>query len=155
MTIGRLAREINRFYKAHLGAAHRTLDYALQVGELLLEARRQVLHGEWLPWVRENCRFPERTAQHYMQLSHWAAPQNPQTLTHLSYSEACALMRGRSEGPPYSMKPPRPLCVSLEFKSLADRAQFFEELKACGGKKSDPLPTIRAALRSARLESAA
>src|SRR5262249_22843249 len=38
-------------------------------GNLLVDAKRQVGHGEWLDWLRANCPFSERTAQAYMRLA--------------------------------------------------------------------------------------
>jgi N6-adenosine-specific RNA methylase IME4 len=43
------------------------LQHALTAGRLLLEAKAQLDHGEWLPWLRDHCRIPERTAQLYMR----------------------------------------------------------------------------------------
>ena len=45
------------------------INHAIAAGELLLEAKRQVKHGEWLPWLAENCDIAERTAQVYMRLA--------------------------------------------------------------------------------------
>jgi hypothetical protein len=45
------------------------INHAIAAGELLLEAKRQVKHGEWLPWLAENCDIAERTAQAYMRLA--------------------------------------------------------------------------------------
>jgi hypothetical protein len=49
-----------------LGSA---LAHALACGELLIEAKRQVKHGEWRPWIEANCMVPARTARHYMALA--------------------------------------------------------------------------------------
>jgi hypothetical protein len=42
---------------------------ALIAGRLLIEAKSQVLHGEWENWVAVNCDVAPRTARAYMQLS--------------------------------------------------------------------------------------
>jgi hypothetical protein len=49
-----------------LGSA---LTHAIACGELLIEAKRQVKHGEWRPWIEANCNVPARTARHYMALA--------------------------------------------------------------------------------------
>jgi hypothetical protein len=49
-----------------LGSA---LAHAIAAGELLIEAKRQVSHGEWRPWLEANCKVPARTARHYMALA--------------------------------------------------------------------------------------
>ena len=50
-------------------------------------------HGEWLPWLREHCEIPERTAQLYMRL----ASRRPQleesaTVADLTVRRAVALL---------------------------------------------------------------
>jgi hypothetical protein len=35
----------------------------------LIEAKTLVDHGQWLPWLRENCALAERTAQLYMKIA--------------------------------------------------------------------------------------
>jgi hypothetical protein len=37
-------------------------------GELLIEAKSLLKHGEWGNWLTENASFTERTAQSYMRL---------------------------------------------------------------------------------------
>jgi hypothetical protein len=39
---------------------------ATEAGRLLLEAKSTAAHGQWLPWLKANCKFSERTAQAYM-----------------------------------------------------------------------------------------
>jgi hypothetical protein len=46
-----------------------TLDEAREIGGLLIEAKAQVSHGEWLPWLAENVAISERTAQEWMRLA--------------------------------------------------------------------------------------
>lgn len=38
-------------------------------GEMLLEAKAQVFHGEWIGWLQRNFAIPPRTAQKYMKLA--------------------------------------------------------------------------------------
>ena len=55
---------------AAVGAALRgALAHAIACGERLIEAKRQVKHGEWLPWIEARCKVPARTASHYMALA--------------------------------------------------------------------------------------
>ena len=64
-----LAEGINREHalvESHLQGA---VQHAIRAGELLTEAKGKVPHGEWLPWLAENCAIRERTAQTYMRLS--------------------------------------------------------------------------------------
>jgi hypothetical protein len=39
---------------------------AIKVGELLLQKKQSLKHGEWLPWCKRNLPFTERTAQRYI-----------------------------------------------------------------------------------------
>jgi hypothetical protein len=40
----------------------------IKIGTLLAEARKQVKHGKWLPWIEENFSMSEATAQRYLQV---------------------------------------------------------------------------------------
>src|SRR5262249_38818802 len=39
--------------------------------KLLLEARDLLGHGQWLPWLKEHCRIPERTARRYIEIARY------------------------------------------------------------------------------------
>jgi hypothetical protein len=41
---------------------------AIRIGELLSEQKACLQHGEFLPWIKANLSFTERTAQNYMRL---------------------------------------------------------------------------------------
>jgi DUF3102 family protein len=43
--------------------------HAITAGRLLAEAKAQLKHGGWLPWLRDHCGISQRTAQVYMQLA--------------------------------------------------------------------------------------
>jgi hypothetical protein len=45
----------------------------IDIGRLLLEAKRKVAHGEWLPWLAKHFGKSERSAQNYMNAAEWAA----------------------------------------------------------------------------------
>jgi hypothetical protein len=36
---------------------------------LLIAAKSGLPHGQWLPWIKENCGLSERTTQAYMRLA--------------------------------------------------------------------------------------
>jgi Protein of unknown function (DUF3102) len=77
-----LAARINAEHEAVTGFVRQGLQSAINAGNLLLEAKAQIKHGEWLPWLREHCQIPERTAQHYMRLaSHESEFRNVADLT--------------------------------------------------------------------------
>ena len=65
-----LAAAINDDHEAVEHMARSTLDRARAAGDKLLQAKSQVAHGQWLPWLAANCpRLATRTAQAYMKLA--------------------------------------------------------------------------------------
>jgi hypothetical protein len=64
-----LAAEIRRAHADVQEAAKTAAEKAIQAGHALIEAKELVKHGEWLPWLRENCALAERTAQLYMKIA--------------------------------------------------------------------------------------
>src|SRR5262245_41395033 len=67
-----LAARIRQEHEAVAHAVKRGLEHAVAAGNLLLEAKAQLPHGQWLPWLKEHCQIPERSAQRYMELSRHA-----------------------------------------------------------------------------------
>lgn len=45
----------------------------IAIGALLIEARGQLDHGEWLPWLEENFSESTSTAENYMAAAHFVA----------------------------------------------------------------------------------
>ncbi len=70
-----LAAEINRESALAERAWSSALEHAIRAGELLLRAKAQVKHGEWLPWLDANFKGSARTAQGYMRLARYPDPQ--------------------------------------------------------------------------------
>ena len=64
-----LASKINTAHRLATEAARSALEYALEAGRLLVEAKSQVEHGEWLPWLKANFEGGERNARNYMRLA--------------------------------------------------------------------------------------
>jgi hypothetical protein len=67
-----LAARIEAEHKAvakHLKAG---VEHSIAAGRLLIEAKAQFKHGQWLPWLRQNCTMSERTASLYMRLARGA-----------------------------------------------------------------------------------
>ena len=56
-----LAAEIKNEHKAVSAALQRGVIHAMNAGDLLIEAKAHLKHGQWLPWVAKNCAFSERT----------------------------------------------------------------------------------------------
>ena len=68
LTLDRLGAEINEQHTLAIQHASKALEHAFTCGELLIEAKSKARHGQWLPWLRENISFSERTCQAYMRL---------------------------------------------------------------------------------------
>ena len=64
-----LAQAINCEVDAAESAARSAVEHARRAGELLLEAKAALAHGEWTPWLEGNCTVSTRTARAYMQLA--------------------------------------------------------------------------------------
>jgi hypothetical protein len=64
-----LAARIKAEHEATTSTLKRGLEHALAAGKLLIEAKEQLAHGQWLPWLKEHCGVPERTAQAYMRVA--------------------------------------------------------------------------------------
>jgi hypothetical protein len=88
-----LAARIRAEHEAAGGALKRSLQHAIAAGELLLEAKAQLRHGQWLPWL-ESCGISERTAQRYIRLvrNREAIEAKCDTLSDLSVSGALAMI---------------------------------------------------------------
>lgn len=39
------------------------------IGQRLIEAKEQLPHGEWLPWLENEVQFSERSAQQFMRIA--------------------------------------------------------------------------------------
>jgi hypothetical protein len=68
-----LAVRIQQEHEATVAAIKSGVGHAIAAGKLLLEAKAQLKHGRWLPWLKDHCKVPARTAQLYM----WLAEHDP------------------------------------------------------------------------------
>lgn len=79
-----LAVGIREEHEAAVSAARSALDHARKAGELLIQAKAQLAHGEWTPWLGANFPASPRTARLYMRVAErWpelAATQNGNAL---------------------------------------------------------------------------
>lgn len=70
--LNKLAKTANREHKACVDSQRAVAEHARDCGLALLEAKRQLAHGEWSAWVSQNCTFSQRNAQRYMLIaSRW------------------------------------------------------------------------------------
>jgi hypothetical protein len=64
-----LAARIRVEHEATIAALRSGVVHAMAAGDLLIEAKAQVPHGQWRPWFNKNCRMSERSGQLYMKLA--------------------------------------------------------------------------------------
>jgi hypothetical protein len=83
-----LADEVRKAHVAAEAAYRTSVEKAIEVGKLLLEAKAEVKHGEWLPWLATTG-ISARTAQRYMQLASLPAEKSD-TVAHLGVKAALA-----------------------------------------------------------------
>lgn len=60
------------------------------IGQRLIEAKEQLQHGEWLPWLRDEVQFSERSAQQFMRIA--KEYSNPQLVADLGVRKALNLL---------------------------------------------------------------
>jgi hypothetical protein len=62
-----LARRINEIHDETIRSMRTSIEGAIKCGELLIEAKALVAHGEWLPWLEANTEISEDTAGIWMK----------------------------------------------------------------------------------------
>ena len=71
--------------KSELDAgAEAGLHHYRRAGEMLLEAKEQVAHGEWTAWVERNFHLSQTTARRYMQFVEESKTSAPRSFSTLS-----------------------------------------------------------------------
>ncbi|WP_299146742.1 DUF3102 domain-containing protein [uncultured Comamonas sp.] len=68
-TAQELAERISIRVRMAENHAKKALEYALEIGALLNEAKPLVKHGDWDKWLTEHCNLAARTARAYMKLA--------------------------------------------------------------------------------------
>jgi hypothetical protein len=64
-----IAIELNKLHELAIGTARQAVDHAKQAGELLLQVKAQLPHGEFGRWCENNTALSERTCQRYMAVA--------------------------------------------------------------------------------------
>jgi hypothetical protein len=64
-----LAARIRAEHEATSTALKSSVEHAMKAGDLLIEAKAQLKHGQWLSWLAEHCAMSERSAQLYMPIA--------------------------------------------------------------------------------------
>lgn len=87
-----VVRDIEFITKEILHNKERAGEAIIEIGKLLIEAKKKLNHGEWLPWLRNKVDFSEVTAQRYMRIAKEFS--NPSLAMHsnLDYTKASVLL---------------------------------------------------------------
>jgi Protein of unknown function (DUF3102) len=142
-----LAARIRTEHAATTAALKSTIAHAIACGELLIEAKAKVPHGQWLPWLAEHCDIPERTAQRYMYFANGRAVLEAKsaTVADLSVRAAIKVLAAEEEDPEAPEIDPeaeeeeanRLADEWIAEQRLAEEAQSPEVLAEEGGPKPD------------------
>jgi Protein of unknown function (DUF3102) len=108
-TLPALIDQINEAHEQCRQAYQSSLAHARRCGELLIEAKSQVQHGEWLTWLSVNCTVAERTARAYMQVARdWKVLEESATVADLTFRDALKLLSDDEEEPIAELDSPEP-----------------------------------------------
>jgi len=121
-TLPVLAKKINTAHQQCESAARSAVQHALEAGKLLIQAKEQVPHGGWLPWLNENCECSERSARTYMRVAR-ELPNiegNRQRAADLSLRQAIKLLESPRETTATLMDGP-------EFEDAGDALNAFAQ----------------------------
>ena len=91
-----LAARIHQQHDAASSAFKSAVGHAVAAGELLLQAKEQLEHGKWLPWLQANCEIPERTVQAYIRLARLPIEKR-NAVADLPLREALSAIRSREQ----------------------------------------------------------
>ena len=61
-------QEIVSLHQEIMGHLKQSLEKAIKIGQLLMEQKESLKHGEFTPWLEGNIPFTDRTARNYMRL---------------------------------------------------------------------------------------
>ena len=139
-----LAGAINREHAAATAAAKTAVAHALNAGRLLLQAKAQMAHGEFLPWLRSHCAVKQRQARQYMRLAKGWATIEAKTApgADLTIKGALRLLDERPSETPTPQAGDAQVSINAAF-GLPDELQPDETLTAAitdGGMMAEIIP---------------
>lgn len=96
-----IAGRIDELHAQCEAAVHDGLNRAAEAGRLLLSAKSEIPHGQWLTWLSTETRLSERAAQAYMRVARMAGELQSKSATgvaDLSFRKALMLLASPQEG---------------------------------------------------------
>lgn len=105
--INALDREAAEAEAVSINACRSALEMRRQQGEMLLQAKSQLKHGEWLPWLGKHCTVGDRQAQKYMKIAKgWdALIAKANSDAFLTIDQAVKMLSAEKEKPPKEKLP--------------------------------------------------
>jgi predicted ATPase len=89
----------------------------IKIGTLLAEAKKQVEHGKWLPWIEENFSMSEATAQRYLKVHRFLKTRSVRDLEAAKNLSATALYDLAASAP---ARPYTPKAIDVIFNEAAE-----------------------------------
>jgi lipopolysaccharide biosynthesis regulator YciM len=115
LSLKQLAVEINRTYQQIIDGEKKSIEYATEIGEMLIAAKNQHgEHGRWLSWLKAETQIGETTATLYMRIAKKgdelaaAAEANQQRVADLTIRGAAKLLAKPKEDAPHGSSRPSP-----------------------------------------------
>lgn len=68
VSLSNAAEELNRLHGGIEDKLRSTVADAIRAGEILTQVKDRMSHGDFLPWIKSNCRFAQSSAYRYMQV---------------------------------------------------------------------------------------
>ncbi len=149
-----LARRINAEHDAAIRAFGSVLDNARSAGRMLIEAKAALPHGDWLPWIEENCSFGERTARTYMRVAReWPKLEsNRQSVADLSLARAIEIIAPPAPKPKIvaDITPPKSPAITITAREIVENPTARPEPSSSmgrnfGTRRYEPSPEEKAA----------
>jgi hypothetical protein len=99
-----LIAEINNEHRLAKSHADQTIKHAVRCGELLLQQKDRLPHGQFMAWIAQNCEFSGRSARNYMKVAEnfnngSALPLSSLRQALLPPAENLGAKKSRREGP--------------------------------------------------------
>lgn len=114
-----LVARINLAHAEASAYAGKAIERALEAGDLLIQAKASIAHGEWQSWLRQHCpSISPRTVQNYMRIAR-ELPAEKRTDAHLTVNGALKML-----------EKPAPKGSEPEFDGLpklGERAVLYDE----------------------------
>jgi hypothetical protein len=76
-----LAERIRAEHQGAREAYKRSVEHAMAAGDLLIEAKAKLTHGQWGPWLEAKCEMSDRTARLYMRAARGRGALEAKTAT--------------------------------------------------------------------------